>query len=69
MNKNQAAAAVRSCADSLIEQLTRFDQGWDKGIYRDCDTHPVLTIKQSMEMDVAEAFHLSKQFSQQELVA
>lgn len=62
ITKRQAIRIARKCADSLIEQLERRAKGWDKGRYRDDDAVRICTIRQSMELDVAEAFHLSRQF-------
>lgn len=63
MNKRQAIKEVRACADSVIEQLTRFDKGWDKGMYRDDDVLWFMPIKRAMRLTVADAFKLAKQFN------
>ena len=68
MNKQQAIREVREAANDVIEQLQRWDKGWDKGVYRDdireADTCWHLPAEQAFQQTVAYAFSLSAQFAE-----
>ena len=63
MTKREAIKIARQCADSIIEQRTRQAKGWDQGVYRDDSQFRTMTIEEGVDLDVAEAFRLSKQFA------
>ena len=67
MTKNQAIREARSSANAIIEQLTRWANGWDKGAHRD-DTMPgdrcwMLSPGMAVRKESEHAFALSKQFA------
>lgn len=64
MTKRQAIAEVRAEADAIIEQLERVAKGWDKlHGFRADDTLCMWTVAERIEMGVANAFDLSRQYA------
>lgn len=68
LTKNQAAREARQSADAVIEQLTRWSKGWDKGQHsdnmRDVDRNKSNTIAANIRLEVNHAFTLSAQYGQ-----
>lgn len=68
MNKRQAISEARASADAIIEQLTRWSNGWDKGVYRDDVTREDMAWKlptaQIVAKEAEHAFALSIQFTE-----
>lgn len=63
MTKRQAVAEVRALADAVIEQLERFEAGWDKGLFRDDDMTCRVPARLALRRNAEAAERIAREYA------